>query len=89
MKVIRTKRFMRHLKSLPPDRQKRAFNALKKFAEDRATPSLRFRQLASNPGQFIINCTRGDRIVLTRVSDLEYVAEDVGPHDNVLRRQNR
>ncbi|MEH3120257.1 MAG: hypothetical protein PGN25_22420 [Methylorubrum populi] len=52
-------------------------------------PSLRFRPLAGRVGYFIINPTRGDRIILRKDGDDLYAAVDLGPHDNVYRRWDR
>ncbi|XYD06699.1 hypothetical protein R1A27_15960 [Methylobacterium sp. NMS12] len=53
-------------------------------------PSLRFRAFeGGRPGYYLTNPNRGDRILLRKEADDLYVAVDVGPHDNVLRRWNR
>jgi hypothetical protein len=77
------------LRSLPPDRRKAAGRALLKFAEEPGLPSLRFRPLVGRIGYFIINPTRGDRIILRKDGDDVYAAVDLGPHDNVYRRWDR
>lgn len=77
------------LKSLPPDRRKAAGRALLKFTEEPGLPSLRFRPLVGRLGYFIINPTRGDRIILRKDGDDLYAAVDLGPHDNVYRRWDR
>lgn len=81
--------FWRALTSLPPDRQKRALTALHKFEAAPALPALAFRGLKGAPGYCIIDCARGDRIILQKVSDGHFIAVDVGPHDNVYRRWDR
>lgn len=81
--------FARALKSLPPDRQKGAAEALRKFATEPGLPSLNFRPLVGRSGYFIINPRRGDRIILRKDADDLYAAVDVGPHDNVYRRWDR
>jgi hypothetical protein len=81
--------FEKALKSLPPDRGKAVMSALVKFAEEPSLPSLKFRSLESKSGYFIINPTRGDRIILRKDADDLYTVVDVGPHDNVYRRWNR
>lgn len=77
------------LKALPPDRRKAANAALLKFKADPSLPSLRFRPLKGRKDHFIINPTRGDRIILRRDADDLYAVIDVGPHDNVYRRWDR
>jgi hypothetical protein len=77
------------LRSLPPDRRKAAGRALLKFTEEPGLPSLRFRPLIGRIGYFIINPTRGDRIILRKDGDDLYAAVDLGPHDNVYRRWDR
>ncbi|MDV2984505.1 UNVERIFIED_CONTAM: hypothetical protein Q9R58_09325 [Methylobacteriaceae bacterium AG10] len=57
------------LRNLPPDRRKAAGRALLKFAEEPGLPSLRFRPLVGRIGYFIINPTRGDRIILRKDGD--------------------
>lgn len=89
VRVTVEKTFVKALGSLPPDRQKRAVGALKKFAADPSLPGLRFRTLDGSPPHFIINPTRGDRIILRKDADDLYAAVDVGPHDNVFRRWDR
>lgn len=77
------------LKALPPNRRKSANTAILKFREEPSTPSLRFRTLKGRKDHFIINPTRGDRIILRRDEEDLYAVIDVGPHDNVLRRWDR
>ncbi|MEN3238902.1 hypothetical protein PUR29_36315 [Methylobacterium ajmalii] len=77
------------LKALPPDRRKAAGRALLKFAEEPGLPGLRFRPLKGRPDFFIINPTKGDRVILRKDADDLYAAVDVGPHDNVYRRWDR
>lgn len=77
------------LRSLAPDRRRAAARALIKFAEEPSLPSLHFRAFAGRAGYYLINPNRGDRILLRKEADDLYVAVDVGPHDNVLRRGNR
>lgn len=77
------------LRSLPPDRKKAAGRALLKFMEEPGLPSLRLRAFEGRSGYYLINPNRGDRILLRKEADDLYVAVDVGPHDNVLRRWNR
>jgi hypothetical protein len=79
----------RGLKALPPDRRKAANAAIVKFQAEPGLPSLRFRQLKGRVDHFIINPTRGDRIILRRDAEDLYAVIDVGPHDNVLRRWDR
>jgi mRNA-degrading endonuclease RelE of RelBE toxin-antitoxin system len=81
--------YAKGLKSLPPDRRKAANAALMKFVADPSLPSLRFRPLRGRPNHFIINPTRGDRVILRKDADDLYAAVDVGPHDNVYRRWDR
>lgn len=81
-------RFVKALKSLPPDRADAAIRAAQKFVDQPALPSLKFRALKGLPGFFIINSAHGDRIILRKDGD-DYVAEDTGPHDNVYRRWSR
>lgn len=77
------------LRSLPPDRKKAAGRALLKFMEEPGLPSLRLRAFEGRAGYYLINPNRGDRILLRKEADDHFVAVDVGPHDNVLRRWNR
>ena len=79
----------RGLKALPPDRRKAANEAILKFQADPSWPSLRFRPLKGRKNHFIINPTRGDRIILRRDAEDLYAVIDVGPHDNVYRRWDR
>ncbi len=81
--------FVDGLKQLPPDRREAARRGLVKFGNSPELPSLKFRALEGRSGYFIINPRRGDRIVLRKVAECEFVAVDVGPHDNVYRRWNR
>ena len=81
--------FHRALKSLPPDRQRGAALALKKFMAEPGLPSLRFRQLSGRPFHYIINPHRGDRIILRKDANDLFAAVDVGPHDNIYRRWDR
>jgi mRNA-degrading endonuclease RelE of RelBE toxin-antitoxin system len=81
--------FLRALKSLPPERRKRAVNAITKFIREPALPALAFRTLKGAAGYFIIDCARGDRIILQKVGEEHFIAVDVGPHDNVYRRWDR
>lgn len=81
--------FEANLRSLPPDRRKRAGQALIKFMEEPGLPSLRFRSLVGRLGYFIISAGKGDRIILRKDADDLYAAVDVGPHDNVYRRWDR
>jgi hypothetical protein len=50
------------LASLPPERAKKANAALLKFQNNPRLRSRDFRQLKSNPGYFIIDPHRGDRV---------------------------
>ncbi|MGE8131489.1 hypothetical protein ACQKQD_31465 [Methylobacterium sp. NPDC080182] len=84
-----TSGFETGLRSLPPDRKKAAGRALLKFMEEPALPSLRLRAFEGRAGYYLINPNKGDRILLRKEADDLYVAVDVGPHDNVLRRWNR
>ncbi|MBK3406303.1 hypothetical protein H0176_23465 [Methylorubrum populi] len=77
------------LKALPPDRKKAANRAILKFAEEPGLPSLRFRPLRGQPNFYIINPTKGDRIILRMDGPDLYAVVDVGPHDNVYRRWDR
>jgi hypothetical protein len=89
VRITVTRRFELALKGLPPDRARRAANALTLFAREPRLPRLGFRSLSGSPGHFIINASRGDRIILRRESDDHFAAVDVGPHDNVYRRWSR
>lgn len=82
-------RFVKGLRALPPDRQRRASDALKKFMNDASIRSLDFRPLRGLQDIFIIDANSGDRIILKRIAPDIYEALDVGPHDNVYRRWNR
>jgi hypothetical protein len=84
-----SERFVKALKSLPPNRAKAAIRAIEKFVDEPALPSLKFRQFKGLPEFFIINSVHGDRILLRRLPDGEFVAEDTGPHDNLYRRWDR
>lgn len=88
MRVTASEAFQKALKRLPPNRQKAAARALAKFMTEPRLPSLDFRPLAGAAGYHIIDPTGGDRIILRKVSDDEYQAVDVGPHD-IYRRWNR
>ena len=88
MKVTVTERFVKATRGLPPNRQKAVARALSKFMREPRLPSLDFRALAGAPGFFIIDPTSGDRVILRKISDEEYEAVDVGPHD-IYRRWNR
>jgi hypothetical protein len=88
-KVAITDYFLRGMRALPPDRQRRAIAAIEKFMRDAAVPSLDFRPLKGKADFFIIDANSGDRIILKRVEADTYEAMDVGPHDNVYRRWNR
>ena len=77
------------LRALPPNRQKAAIRGLAKFREAPDLPNLFLRQLKGHADYFLIDPRRGDRIILRRIADDHYVAVDVGPHDNVLRRWDR
>jgi hypothetical protein len=81
--------FVDALTTLPPDRAKKAKDALLKFQGEPRRRSLDFRSLKSNPGYFIIDARRGDRVILRKEGDDYYTAVDVGPHDNIYRRWNR
>lgn len=87
--VVPTAAFDAGLRSLPPDRKKAAGRAILKFMEEPGLPSLRFRAFEGRAGYFLINPNRGDRILLRKDGEDRYLAIDVGPHDNVLRRWNR
>ena len=81
-------RFVRSLKRLPPNRADAAKRALARFVDQPGLPGLRLRPLLGAPGFFIINSVHGDRIIL-RKDEQGFIAEDVGPHDNVYRRWDR
>ncbi len=81
-----SERFVRALRSLPPNRAKAAIRAVEKFADEPSLPSLKFRQFKGLDNFYIINSVHGDRIILRRDEAGEFVAEDTGPHDNVYRR---
>lgn len=89
MKVSVEENFITALKKLPPDRANAARKGLVKFAKAPNLPHLYFRPLEGWQGYFIIDPRRGDRIILRRMAEDHYVAVDVGPHDNVLRRWDR
>ena len=74
---------------MPPDRRRSIRRTLEKFLTEPKLPSLKFRSLASAEGYFIINSVHGDRIILRKDAEDEFVAVDAGPHDNVYRRWNR
>lgn len=82
-------RFVKALKSLPPNRAKAAVRAVEKFIDEPSLPSLKFRQFKGLEEFFIINSVHGDRILLRKEEGGEFVAEDTGPHDNVYRRWSR
>lgn len=84
-----SERFVKALKGLPPNRAKAAIRAVEKFTDTPQLPSLKFRQFQGLDDMFIINSVHGDRILLRKLADGDYVAEDTGPHDNVYRRWGR
>lgn len=81
--------FVRALKRLPPDRAKAAAATIERFMLEPALPRLDFRPLKSNPGYFIVDARRGDRLILRKDEEDLYAAVDIGPHDNIYRRWNR
>jgi hypothetical protein len=81
--------FAEALRTLPPDRAKKAKDALLKFQSGPRRRSLDFRNLKSHPGYFIIDAGRGDRVILRKEAEDHYTAVDVGPHDNLYRRWTR
>lgn len=83
-----SKRFVKALKTLPPNRADAAIRACQKFLTEPALPSLKFRQFKGLDDFYIIDSVHGDRVLLRKTGD-SYVAEDTGPHDNVYRRWQR
>ena len=88
-KIVVEDNFKVEARKLPPNRRTAAINALAKFMQEPALPSLKFRPLATKSGYFIISSAHGDRIILRKLDDNVFAAVDVGPHDNVYRRWNR
>ena len=84
-----TRTFGKHLKSLPPHRQKKVGEAINRFVTDPATPSLDYRPLRGTADHYLIDSTSRDRLILRQIHPGHYEIADVGPHDNVLRRWNR
>lgn len=82
--------FKAALKKLPPDRQKKAANALKTFLENPDHPSLHRHRFQSGMNLWTIRSGgRGDRIILEHIADDVFEVLDIGAHDKVYRRMNR
>lgn len=90
--ILRTEAtFVEAFEKLPKHRRKAVKKALVLFMENPKIPSLRFRKFKSLEGIFLINGQHGDRIILKKSESgsEEFIAADVGLHDNVLREWNR
>lgn len=82
--------FVAALKKLPPDRQRKAVNALKAFSENPDHPSLHKHRFRSGDNLWTIwSGGRGDRIILEYIADDVFAVLDIGAHETVYRRMNR
>lgn len=75
-----TPAFTEALGKMSSGRQRMAVDRLAAFVRNPADPELRLRELRCAPGYWLINSTRGDRIILRKEADDLYAAVDVGGH---------
>lgn len=90
--ILRTEAtFDKAFKKLPKHRRKAVKKALVLFMENPNVRSLNFRKFQSLEDIFLINGQHGDRIILkkSKSENEEFIAADVGLHDNILRKWNR
>ena len=74
---------------MPRHRAEAGIKTLKLFMKEPSLPKLRFRPFKGLDGIFIINVKHGDRIILVKIDNENFIAADIGPHDNVYRKWNR
>ena len=87
-RVQLTPAFVARLKALVPGRRTAAISGLRLFMRKPNDITLKLRPLKSIDGYWIINSSRGDRIILRREADDLYAAVDVGGHE-VYERWDR
>lgn len=80
MRVLKTKRFLRDFRNLPPPLQARVDAKLALLANDRTHPSLRVKPFHSAPGAYEGRVNEQYRFLFTIQSDA-YLLLRVGPHD--------
>lgn len=83
-RVRTTPAFAKAAKRLHRDLQRRAVDALTRFAQDPARPSLNFESVTGHKGLFTIRVSRAVRIVLRADQDDQgtiYSAVNVGGHE--------
>ncbi len=80
MRVLKTKRFLKDYRNLPPPLQARVDAKLALLANDISYPSLRVKHLRSAPGVHEGRVNDSCRFLFSITADA-YVLLRVGPHD--------
>jgi len=81
-----TKKFEADIKKLAPKKRENVIDALAKFKRQPENRNLRFRGFKGHPSHFLINSSKGDRILLLKRGEAEFDLVSVGTHDEMERR---
>jgi hypothetical protein len=81
-----TKRFESTFKKLASKKKEEVIDALAKFRRQPENRNLRFRGFGGHPDHFLINSSKGDRILLLKRGEAKFDLVQVGTHDDMQRR---